>query len=582
MLEYFNEIARFDAENFHWFRPLWLWGFAPVLLVAILVIISFKENTKWQKVIAPALRPFMITKEKSTAITFPLLSYLLIMSIGILALAGPTWSKQEVPGAKSEAVLMIALDASLSMLAEDIQPNRLERAKYKINDLLAANPGSKVSLYAYAGTAHTVVPMCSDYKLVKHHLESIFPGIMPRRGSNLQHLMQLADSSLTKVKAPSILLIVSDVIQQEDISALTSFVDNSPHQIEILAMATAQGAQIPINKWKHPLKDEQGHVIISKLDADVLFELQNHPKININTLTLDNSDVELMAKKIRSKLNYQEDDVASEEQWKDMGFLLVIILVVLVPFWFRKGWMVNYIWLAFGLSSCSEIDNWNDLWYTKDYQGQQLYEQKNFETAGNTFQSPIHQGVAYFKAGNYDAAAQAFAQDSSANSLYNLGLSYAQMGMYDEALEAIELAAQKEPGNKQYETAINNTHKTIGIIDSLKASGQPIALPEKKKEKEEPLKERKASSKDEELSSDTEVDELPKGGKRVTDEVETDMRKAKELEEVPDNFESGSGDTPQNVLLRGISEDPSEFLRRRFNYQYKKHYQNIEQPKEKW
>ena len=582
MLEYFNEIARFDAENFHWLRPLWAWGFAPVLLVAILVIISFKENTKWQKVIAPALRPFMITKEKRTAITFPLLSYLLIMSIGILALAGPTWSKQEVPGAKSEAVLMIALDASLSMLAEDIQPNRLERAKYKINDLLAANPGSKVSLYAYAGTAHTVVPMCSDYKLVKHHLESIFPGIMPRRGSNLQHLIQLADSSLTKVKAPSTLLIVSDVIQQEDISALTSFVDNSPHQIEILAMATAQGAQIPINKWKHPLKDEQGHVIISKLDADVLFELQNHPKININTLTLDNSDVELMAKKIRSKLNYQEDDIASEEQWKDMGFLLVIILAVLVPFWFRKGWMVNYIWLAFGLSSCSEIDNWNDLWYTKDYQGQQLYEQKNFETAGNTFQSPIHQGVAYFKAGNYDAAAQAFAQDSSANSLYNLGLSYAQMGMYDEALEAIELAAQKEPGNKQYETAINNTHKTIGIIDSLKASGQPIALPEKKKKKEEPLKERKASSKDEELSSDTEVDELPKGGKRVTDEVETEMRKAKELEEVPDNFESGNGDTPQNVLLRGISEDPSEFLRRRFNYQYKKHYQNIEQPKEKW
>jgi Ca-activated chloride channel family protein len=582
MLEYLNEIARFDAAQFHWLRPLWLWTFIPVLMVAFLVILSFKEKNKWQKVIAPALRPFMITKEKRTAITFPLLSYILIMSIGILALAGPTWSKQEVPGAKSEAVLMIALDASLSMMTEDIQPNRLERAKYKINDLLDANPGSKVSLYAYSGTAHTVVPMCTDYKLVKHHLESIFPGIMPVPGSNLLHLVQLADSSLTKIKAPSTLLIVSDIIKQQDIAALTTFVDNSPHRIEILAMATSQGGQIPSNKWKHPLKDELSNIVISKLDTDVLFELQKHPKINVNTLTLDNSDVEIMAKKIRNNLSYQEDDVSSEEQWKDMGFLLVILLVIIVPFWFRRGWMVNYVILAFIFSSCSEVSNWNDLWYTKDFQGQQLYEKNNFESAGNTYQSPIHQGVAYYKAGNYDAAAQAFAQDSSSNSLYNLGLSYAKMGMYNEALEAIQLASDIEPENEEFKKAISNTQKTIGIIDSLKATGQIISLPEKKKKNDEPLEERRAKGKDEELNSDTEVDELPKDGKRVTDEVETNMRKANELEEVPEDFESESGDTPQNVLLRGITEDPSEFLRRRFNYQYKKRYQNIEQSKEKW
>lgn len=582
MLEYFNEIARFNAEQFHWLRPLWLWAFAPALSVALLVFFSFKEKNKWQKIIAPALRPFMITQEKRNAITFPLITYVGIISIGILALAGPTWSKQEVPGAKTEAVLMIALDASLSMMTEDLQPNRLERAKYKINDLLDANPGSKVSLYAYSGTAHTVVPMCTDYKLIKHHLESISPGIMPVQGSNLQHLLQLADSSLLKIKAPSTLLIVSDVIKQEHLPILTQFVDHSPHQIELLAMATAQGGQIPINKRKEPLIDQQGNIVISKLDANVLFELQNHPKINVNTLTLDNSDVELMANKIRRQLNYQEDAISSQDQWKDMGFLLVIILVIVTPFWFRKGWMINYMWMAVLLSSCSQINSWDDLWYTKDFQAQQLYEQSLFEEAGNTFESAFHQGVSYFKAGNYDAAAQAFTQDSSANSLYNLGVSYAQMGMYTEALEAIELASAKAPNNELFKKTLNKTQKTIGIIDSLKAIGQPLPLPQKKTEKEQPLQERKASSKDEELSSDTETDELPKDGKRVTDEVETNMRKAKELEEVPDNFESESGESPQNVLLRGITEDPAEFLRRRFNYQYQKHYQNIQQPKEKW
>lgn len=584
MFEYIKDIASFNPNQFHLLRPEWLWAFIPMVMVALLIIFTSREDKKWKKVIAPTLQPFMFTKEKRSSLTFPLIAFVLITSIGIISLTGPTWEKVEVPGAKSEAVLMIAVDCSLSMMAEDIQPNRLERAKFKIRDLLDANPGSRVSLYAYSGTAHTVVPMCSDYRLITHHLESLSPGIMPVQGTNLAMMMALADSTLKKVEAPSTLLLVTDVVTENQTELLEAFVNNSKHSIEILTMATQQGAEIPKNEQKQPITDANGNIVISQLNPELLFKLQQNKKINVNTLTLDNSDMELIATNVRKNLKYQADDEESEEQWKDMGFVLVILLVLLMPFWFRKGWMIQYGWipLLFLMSSCSSDLTWDDIWYTKDYQGQQLYDKENFDAAGNTFESSFHQGAAYYKAGNFDAAAQAFAEDSSANSLFNLGMAYTQMGRYKDALQAIELAASKDPNNESFQEAINQTTKTLGVVDSLRNEGGPIELPEKEEEKKQKLEERKASSKDEELSSDTEVDELPEDGKRVTDEVETDQRKAEEMEEVPDDFEAGSGQTPQNVLLRGISEDPGEFLKRRFKFQQKKYHPDIKDMNESW
>ncbi|MFV0589954.1 MAG: vWA domain-containing protein [Draconibacterium sp.] len=584
MFEYIKDIANFNAAQFHFLRPEWFWAFTPVAVIIVLIIFTAREDKKWKKVIAPALQPFMFTKEKQSALTYPLIAFSLISSITILSITGPTWSKEEVPGAKSEAVLMIAVDCSLSMMAEDIQPNRLERAKFKIRDLLDANPGSKVSLFAYSGTAHTVVPICSDYRIVTQHLESLAPGIMPVQGTNLGMLLEMADSVLNRVEAPSTLLLVTDAIDATQAQLLKDFVQDSKNSIEILAMATQQGAQIPQNAAKDPISDARGNLVISRLEPSIVFELQKTDGINVNTLTLDNSDMELIANNVRKNLSYQADDEQSEEQWKDMGFLLLIMLVILMPFWFRKGWMIRYAWIPIVLTmtSCSDSQKWENLWYTKDYQGQKLYNEQDFEDAGNTFESPVRRGVAYYKAGNFDAAAQAFAQDSSATSLFNLGLAYTQLGRYDEALQAIELAAEKDPDNEQFKQAINETHKTIGIVDSLRNEGGPIQLAEEEEQEQGELNERKAASKDEELSSDTEVDELPKEGDRVTDEVETDMRKAEELEEVPEDFEAGKGENPQNILLREISADPGEFLRRRFLYQHKKYHPDIKETAERW
>lgn len=586
MLEYINDIRTFNPELFHFMRPQWLWAFVPAAFVAVLVVFASNENKKWKTIISPELRPFMFTKDKRSAIIFPILAFLFISMISIFGVAGPTWSKVEVPGSKSEAVLMVALDVSLSMMAEDIQPNRLERAKFKIEDLLDANPGSRVGLYAFAGTPHTVVPFCSDYSLITHHLAPLSPGIMPVQGSNLREMMLMVDSVMRKIKAPSILLLVTDVPEEDDLSVLTAFVESTPHKVELLVMGTPQGATVPKNRNKTPLKDSSGEIVISKLNTSVLIRLEQHEKIHVNTLTLDNSDMEALADNIRENLDYQDDNENSDEQWKDMGYVSVILLALFFPFWFRKGWMIQYGWIPLFIllmPSCTErAETWEDLWYTKDFQGQQLYDEEAFDDAGNTFTSAFHQGVAYYKAGNFDAASQSFESDSSVNSLYNLSMAYSQLGRYDDALRVITLASEKEPNNMMLQKAKEQTEVSKHIIDSLQNAGNVILLEQKTEDEKSPLKEIKPKTKDEELSSDNEVEDLPEDGERITDEVETDMRKGEELEEVPEDFESGEGSSPQKILLRAISDEPGEFLRRRFKYQSKTHYSTIETPQQTW
>jgi Ca-activated chloride channel family protein len=82
------------------------------------------------------------------------------------SLAGPTWKKIELPGQELETPLVILLDLSQSMLSDDLQPNRLERAKFKISDLVGHHPQARAALIGFAGTAHTIVPLTRDYEII--------------------------------------------------------------------------------------------------------------------------------------------------------------------------------------------------------------------------------------------------------------------------------------------------------------------------------------------------------------------------------------------------------------------------------
>jgi len=269
-----NEILNFNWEAFHFLRPAFLWLLIPAVIALVLGLININRKAKWQKQIAPHLRKYVINKGSENKIIRLRIITMLIISLAILGLAGPTWKKIQVPGKILETPLVIILDMSQSMMASDIQPNRLERAKFKIHDLLKANPRARAALVGFAGTAHTIVPLTSDYKIILSHLDGLKPQLIPVPGSNLEAAIQLADSICAVTDAPARLILFSDDFTNETFSLLQNLVTTSNKIIDIMPMNTIDGADIFKPGSRTPFKYKNGQVVHSALNTEILNKLK--------------------------------------------------------------------------------------------------------------------------------------------------------------------------------------------------------------------------------------------------------------------------------------------------------------------
>ncbi len=567
-----------DWHAFHFLRPWALWLFIPLVIVLVILILGNVEQRQWKKVITPALRPFMFSKGNAKAIILPLAFLAICLSSMILALAGPTWKMRQIPGEKIPSVVMITLDLSKSMLATDIQPSRLGRAKMKIADFVDANPRARVGLIAYAGTPHAVLPFTADYKLIKHHAASLENWAMPIQGTNLPLCLTLVDTMMQHVEAPSTILLMTDVIDDAEAAALTDFINNSIHRLEILLFSIPGGAPVP---------DVPG--VESKQSPTALSNMQQNKKIHITTITLDKSDVEGIAKRISDNLMFEKDTKENAKDWDDKGWVLLIPALLITLFWFRKGWAVFWSlapFLLLSITSCSVDSKHADWWYTDNYQGELWSEKGDYGKAAVLFSDDSHKAMAYYKAGDFQSAAVLLSEDTTANGRYNYGLTLTRLGLYDDAITAFRQAASEDPllGDRvshnidAAKLMQDQAHSVLQFQPHPNQLDSILKNTEKSK-----LKERKPTSEDEKLSSDTEVKKMPTSGDRLSDEVASDIHRAKEQKFPPKDFKM---DTPESietkVLMQKTNNDPGEFLHRRFEIQQQKYYPTIKQGKETW
>ena len=571
-----DDIININWENFHFLRPLFLWLLLPAFVVLIIGLIGLREQLKWKKFIAPHLRPYVIQKGSEGKMKWMQSALFVLLSVAILGAAGPTWEKVEVPGKTLETPLVIVLDLSQSMMSTDIQPNRLERAKFKINDFLNANPRVRIALVGYAGTAHTIIPLTNDYKIIKSHLDGLSPQMMPYPGSNLEAAMEIADTITNITMAPATLLLITDDFTDEIFHLLHEFVSSGKTKVEIIPMNTIAGADVPIPGSNKPFRDKQGNIVHSSLNNDILDKLNSIEKINVNNLTLDKSDMETLVKSISSNLEFKEKDEEKEDDWQDRGLWLVIPFAFFLLMWFRKGWVIYSLFIVFGLSSCNTNVSFIDLWLSKDYQAQQLYDEDSFEQAADLFSDPIRKGVAYFKGGNFDEAIKAFSQDTTAMGAYNLGLAYYKNGNYAAAEMAFGKAIEMNPAMedaKKNQTLMQQMTPGINKVNPEDAKESDVTEQAQNTENKSP--EDLSGGGQEATKEDMEKE-------RLEETVNTDVRKGKELDEVPDDFESGKQDNTQKILMRKVDDDPALFLKRKFAHQAKKNGLKPKNKEVKW
>jgi len=208
----------------------------------------------------------------------PLIKLILIslaLAFFILGIAGPQFGTKLQENKRKGVEIIIALDVSNSMLAGDIQPSRLERAKQAISSLVDRLRNDKIGLVVFAGEAFTQLPITADYVSAKMFLSNISPKIVSVQGTAIGAAINLAGKSFSPdTKSGKAIIVITDGENHEDdvIKAATDAREKGIF-VHMVGVGLPEGAPIPVsteNGQKVFLKDNSGNVVISKLDESLL------------------------------------------------------------------------------------------------------------------------------------------------------------------------------------------------------------------------------------------------------------------------------------------------------------------------
>lgn len=314
-----------SLEQFHFLRPAWLLLLLPAAFLMWSVYQRSDSLRAWRRVIAPHLLTHLLLREGGEEGRWqPVYMLGFAWLAGILALAGPSWQMQPSPFSEDQAAMFIVIKVSPEMLAQDIQPSRLQRSVLKIHDLLAIRKDTRTGLIAYAGSAHLVMPLTSDAGIINSFAAALEPGIMPIQGDEPAEAITLANQRLKNAAVPGTIVLITDAVDASQLSALESFRQQGGVEVHILAMAAGPEVIPPAGSYP-----------AAALDMDSLRAAARVMGGTVTTVTPDKSDVENIAGKVERSIN--NAPATEGQQWKDAGYYLLILLALIMLSFFRRG-----------------------------------------------------------------------------------------------------------------------------------------------------------------------------------------------------------------------------------------------------
>jgi Ca-activated chloride channel family protein len=295
--------------DFHFLRPWWLLLLPLGILLWRLKGRALDPLRAWRAVMAPDLLE-ALTVGAESRIRWRAVPLLLGWVIGAIAVAGPTWRPEASPFSDDPVPVMLVLKAGETMMATDLAPSRMERARLKVADFAAERNGLPLGLLAYAGSAHLVLPPTRDTGIVATMAAEISPAIMPRPGDDLAGALALAARTLGD--AGGVIVVLADTIPSHHADALRDFRATSRIPVHILAVAHTGTPE-----WEAIAK------AASALNA------------RVTPLTPDSSDV---ASLVRRSANAPVAVALQGEgiRWAEAGWWLVPLLAALMLTQFRR------------------------------------------------------------------------------------------------------------------------------------------------------------------------------------------------------------------------------------------------------
>ena len=565
--------------NFHFLRPEWFYALIPAAILFALLRYRNSHHSNWETAIEPHLLEHILDNPDSQVSRSPFTILLLAWLIATIALAGPVWRKTPQPVHEREDALVVIFDLTQSMLATDVKPNRLVRAKRKLIDLLEMRDEGVTALVVFAGDAHTVSPLTDDTNTIAAMIPALDPSIVPAPGSRLASALEVAIELFENGGVASgRILIITDEIRDVVAAQQVSRQYRNAYPVSVMSVGTEEGAPIPVADERGRvsfLKDRQGNLVIPKVNSRSLRDFADLSAGRFSPMSLTDEDLEFLL---------AEQPLAPEEQfreierdfdvWFEEGPWLLLLLLPLASLAFRRGWLWALALLVILPGEQAQAFGWDDLWQTRDQQAKQALDAGDPARAAELFEDPAWRATASYRSENFEAAANQFGEIKSSDGYYNLGNALARQGLLNEAIEAYDEALSLNPGDE--DAAFN---KKL-IEDLLQQQQEQQQEQQQDNEQDQENQEQQDSEQDQEQqqrqeqeqesSSDEEDQEQQEESQQEQQSDEKQNQEAqaqKAAEEEADPLDEEEKQALQQWLRR-VPDDPGGLLRRKFQQQY--------------
>ena len=468
---------------FKWQHPEWLW-IGPALLVATLLA-SWLFH-RWRMKVWRELdlsEDGNLTTGKKGVLRFFTRHTLLALALAFigLSLANLQMGGQTQKVQRQGADVVFALDVSRSMWAEDIAPNRLQKAKLLMSRSIDALGGDRVGIVAYAGSAYPALPITTDYAAAKMALQSADPDQVPSQGTNLAAALEYAQEYFNPASPAGRFIIVLTDGEDHEYNDLAMNAD-LPVNVMLVGVGTPTGGPIPMEKGRGGTsykKDQNGEVVITRRDEEVLGAIAQ----KLKAIFVDGNNTESALAAIQDFIENGEKSDIQEEiamnydsqfMWFLMPGLALLLLYLLLP----NRVPLKTIGLLTFLLSTSAAQGQNLHEYGKAVrEGNKALSEGNLEGAierydaaaaeqPDAFLPKYNQGTARLQSRDMEGAAQALldavqSTDDAAeqsDALYNLGNLLMAGQQYQEAAGAYIESLKRQPNRKD---AIYNLNRAL-------------------------------------------------------------------------------------------------------------------------
>lgn len=307
-----------------------------LLAVPVLIAVYIYSNYKRRKNIELyGDKELMKALLPATAVTRSRITFgLLLSAFALMAfvLARPRYGTKKETVVSRGVEVVVALDISNSMMAEDIEPNRLEKAKKLISRMIAQTKGNKFSLIVFAGDAFVQLPITSDHISANMFLNQVNPSLIKRQGTNIGEAINLACKSFSEnEKIGKAVIIITDGENHEGgAEEAARIAAEQGVKVYIMGIGTAKGGRIPTGKPGEFLRDREGNIVVTKLNEAMAQNIASAGNGTYIRVDNTNSAQELITKEL-DKLT--KDEVKSEvytkfrEQFSSIALIALLLLI---------------------------------------------------------------------------------------------------------------------------------------------------------------------------------------------------------------------------------------------------------------